>query len=169
MRLWCTGVICLAGVLLAGCNEEEKAASKARKNLDIELVNIVNNIQVENAIITQHTLYPYHFVTDGAGLNDLGQRDLMVLARHYQEQPGVLNVRQGETSAALYGARVAQVQSRLKEAGVDVSRMTISDGMPGGPGRPSEAIVTTTPRITSQDSTTSNGSGSSSSSGAITR
>jgi hypothetical protein len=169
MRLWCTGIICLAGVVLAGCNEEEKAANRDQKNLDIELVNTVNNIQVENAIITQHTLYPYHFVTDGAALNDLGQRDLMVLARHYKEQPGVLNVRQGETRAELYNARVAQVQSRLKEAGVDVSRITISDGMPGGPGMRSEAIVTTTPKITSRDSTTGNGSGSTSSSGSITR
>lgn len=169
MRLWCAGVICLAGVLLAGC-EEEQAARKNQKNLDVELVNTLNNIQVENAIVTQHTLYPYHFVTGGAGLNDLGQRDLMVLARHYKEQPGALNVRQSETRAELYSARVAQVQSRLKEAGVDVGRMTISDGMPGGPGMPSEAILTTTPKVTSGDSTTGSGSGSSgSSSGSITR
>jgi len=166
MRLWCAGIICLAGVLLAGC-EEEQAASKNQKNLDVELVNTVNNLQVENAIITQHTLYPYHFATDGAGLNDLGQRDLMVLARHFKEHPGVLNVRQGETGAELYSARVAQVQSRLKEAGVDTGRMTISDGMPGGPGMRSEAIVTTTPKTSGGSSTT--GSGGGSSSGSITR
>ena len=75
MRLWCTGIICLAAFLLAGCEEEQKAARVDQKKLDIELVNTLNNIQVENAIITQHTLYPYHFVTDGAGLNDLGERD----------------------------------------------------------------------------------------------
>ncbi len=95
MRLWCAGILCLAALLPAGCNEEQKAADTNRKKLDTELVNTVNNIQVENAIVTQHTLYPYHFVTDGAGLNDLGQRDLMVLARHYKEQPGALNVRRG--------------------------------------------------------------------------
>ncbi len=166
MRLWYTGVICLAGLLLAGCNEEQ-AASKTDKNLDVELVNTLNNLQVENAIITQHTLYPYHFETDGAGLNDLGQRDLAVLAKHFKEHPGVLNVRKGETGAELYTARVAQVQSRLKEAGVDVSRITISDGMPGGPGMPSEALVTTTPRTTGAGSTT--GSRGNSSSGSITR
>ncbi len=168
MRLWCAGILCLAGVLLAGC-EEEQAARKNQKDLDDALVNTLNNIQVENAIITQHTLYPYHFVTDGAALNDLGQRDLKVLARHYKEQPGVLNVRQGEARAELYSARVAQVQTGLKEAGVDVGRMTISDGMPGGPGMRSEAIVTTTPKVTSGGSTTSSGSGGSSSSGGITR
>ena len=166
MRLWCAGILCLAAFLPAGC-EEEQAARENRKNLDVELVNTVNNIQVENAIVTQHTLYPYHFVTDGPGLNDLGQRDLMVLARHYKEQPGALNVRRGETRAALYDARVAQVQKQLKEAGVNLDRMTISDGMPGGPGMPSETILTTTPKVTSGGSTT--GSGGGSSSGSISR
>jgi len=166
MRLWCTGIICWAGVLLAGCNGEQ-TGNKAEKNLDTELVNTLNNIQVENAIITQHTLYPYHFVTDGAGLNDLGQRDFMVLAKHFKEHPGVLNVRQGEAGTDLYSARVAQVQSRLKEAGVDISRMTISDGMPGGPGMLSETIVTTTPQKSSGSSTTT--STRSGSTGTITR
>jgi hypothetical protein len=164
MRSWCAGIICLAGVLLAGC-QEEQARDQARKNLDVELVNSVNNLQVENAIVTQHTLYPYHFVTGGAGLNDLGQRDLMVLARHFKEHPGTLNVRQGETGPELYRARVAQVQSRLKEAGLDVGRVTIADGTPGGPGTRAEAIVTTTPKITSGSSVM----GSVGSSGAITR
>ena len=167
MRFWCAGIVCLAAFLVAGCEEEQAARNK--KKFDIELVNTLNNIQVENAIITQHTLYAYHFVTDGAALNDLGQRDLKVLARHYKEHPGVLNVRQGETGAELYYARVAQVQTGLKEAGVDVGRMTISDGMPGGPGMRSETIVTTTPEITSESSTTGSGSGSRGSSGGITR
>jgi hypothetical protein len=163
-------VVCRSSAWPPFCRPGEEERSGAEpKNLDVRLVNTVNNIQVENAIVTQHTLYPYHFVTDGAGLNDLGQRDLMVLARHYKEQPGALNVRQGPASATLYGARVAQVQKRLKEAGVDVGRMTISDGMPGGPGMPSEAIVTTKPEITSRDSTMGGSSGSSKSSGSITR
>ncbi|MCL5282305.1 MAG: hypothetical protein M1376_20660 [Planctomycetes bacterium] len=169
MRLWCAGILCLAALLPAGCNEEQKTADANRKKLDTELVNTVNNLQVENAIVTQHTLYPYHFVTGGAGLNDLGRRDLMVLARHYQENPGALNVRRGETDEALYKARVAQVQKRLKEAGVDVGRMTIADGMPGGPGMPSEAIVTVKPKVTGGSSTTGGGSSGRSSSGSITR
>jgi hypothetical protein len=165
MRLWCAGILCLAGVLLAGCEEEQ--AVRNEKMLDVEVVNTVNNLQVENALVTQHTLYPYHFVTGGAALNDLGQRDLTVLARHYKEQPGVLNVRQGPAGAALYSARVEQVQSRLKEAGVDLDRMTISDGMPGGPGMPSKAILTTTPKVTGEAYTTGGMGGSTS--GSITR
>jgi hypothetical protein len=159
--------ICWGGVLLAGC-EEEQAARKPEKSLDTELVNTLNNIQVENAIITQHTLYPYHFVTDGEGLNDLGQRDFAVLAKHFQEHPGVLNVRQGEASVKLYTARLAQVQSQLSAAGVDVSRMIISDGLPGGPGLPSEIITTTMPKAVASPTTMGTSSGSSST-GTITR
>jgi hypothetical protein len=157
MRAWGIGVICLACVLLIGC-EEQQAAKESEKNIDVELVNTINNIQVENALITQHTLYPYDFVTDGAALNDLGQRDLAVLARHYKENPGVLNVRQGKTTNALYAARVAQVKTALKEAGVNLDRMTISDGLPGGPGMRTEEMITTRPKTTGGGSSSMGGS-----------
>ncbi len=136
--LWMVGLVC--GVL-AGC-AEEATEGKANKNLDAELVTTLNNIGVENAIITQHTLYPYHFVTDGEKLNDLGQRDFAVLAKQYKEHPGLLNIRRGEASDALYEARVASVMAGLKEAGVETSRVSVSDAMPGGTGMPSERVVT---------------------------
>lgn len=141
MRLCGTLMICLVCGLLAGC-EEEATEGKASKNLDVELVNTLNNIGVENAIITQHTLYPYHFVMDGEKLNDLGQRDFGVLAKHFTEHPGLLNVRRGEAGDALYEARVASVMAGLKEAGVETSRVSVSDAMPGGTGMPSERVVT---------------------------
>jgi hypothetical protein len=134
-------MICLVCGLLAGC-EEEATEGKASKNLDVELVNTLNNIGVENAIITQHTLYPYHFVTDGEKLNDLGQGDFAVLAKHFKEHPGLLNIRRGEASDALYEARVASVMAGLKETGVETSRVSVSDAMPGGTGMPSERVVT---------------------------
>ncbi len=163
MKLLHAGIICLACVLLVGC-EEQQAKKQTEKNLDVELVNTVNNIQVENAIIVQHTLYPYHFVTDGSSLNELGEKDLAVLAKHFKEYPGVLNVRKGDSSDELYKARIAQVQERLKEAGVPVDRMSICDGMPGGPGMPSERVVAP-PQQRSRSSTgTSTGT-----SGMITR
>ena len=94
--LWAV-VICVACVLMVGC--EDQAEKQSKKNLDVELVNTLNNIGVENAIITQHTLYPYHFGVDAGELNELGQRDLMVLARHFKDHPGILNIRRGETAA----------------------------------------------------------------------
>jgi hypothetical protein len=126
---------------VSGCQEDAKTA--ADKRLDTELVKTLNNIGVENAIITQHTLYPYHFVVGGDGLNELGQRDFAVLARHFAAHPGVLNVRRAEeTPSELYQARVAHVTGRLKEAGVEPERVNISDGMPGGTGLRSEKVVT---------------------------
>ncbi len=133
--------ICLVGGLLSGCEEDARTAADRR--FDTEMVRTLNNIEVENAILTQRTLYPYHFVVDGEKLNDLGQRDFAVLARHFTEHPGLLNVRQGEgISPELYKARVAFVTSRLKDTGIDPARVSISDGMPGGPGLPSEWVVT---------------------------
>jgi hypothetical protein len=140
MRLYSAIAICLACSLVIGCQEQTQ--SQTNENLDVELVKTINNVGVENAIITQHTLYPYHFVTDGERLNDLGQRDFAVLARHFTEHPGTLNIRRAETSAELYDARVAYVLGRLKEAGVETSRVSVSDGMPGGSGMPSERVVT---------------------------
>ena len=133
--------ICLVGGMMGGCKEDARTAGN--KRLDTELVRTLNNIGVENAILAQHTLYPYHFVADGDALNELGQRDFAVLARHFAEYPGLLNVRPGDgVSAELYQARVAYVTSRLKEAGVKPGRVSVSDGMPGGPGLRAEKVVT---------------------------
>ncbi len=133
--------LCLACGMMGGCEEDARTAADQR--FDNEMVRTLNNVGVENAIITQHTLYPYHFVPDGERLNDLGQRDFAVLARHFTEHPGLLNIRRGEgTSPELYKARVAYVTNRLKEAGIEPGRVSVSDGMPGGPGTPSERVVT---------------------------
>ena len=162
--LWAI-VICLACALVVGCSEEQ-AGDRSKKNLDVELVNTLNNIGVENAIITQHTLYPYHFGADAGELNELGQRDLMVLARHFKSHPGILNIRRAEAREELYDARVAHVLSRLKDAGVETSRMSVSDGMPGGSGMPSESVVTILQ--VQEEPSVPTGSGSASS-GMITR
>lgn len=134
-------VACLVCGLIVGC-EENRYDSRGGRNLDAELVNTLNNIGVENAIITQHTLYPYHFDADGPELNGLGERDLSVLARHFTDKSGTLNVRRGDTPVGLYEARVTNVIEKLKTAGVDTSRLSISDSMPGGTGMPSERVVT---------------------------
>jgi len=141
MRLCWTIVVCLLCGLLPGC-QESMSESGPDKNIDAELVKTLNNISVENAIITQHTIYPYHFAADGEQLNELGRRDLAVLARHFAENAGTLNVRRGQTPAALYEARVAHVVQSLKQAGVDTTRLSVSDEMPGGTGMPSERVVT---------------------------
>ena len=141
MKRYVTLLVCLVCGLLAGC-EEGLSDSGGNQNLDLQLVETLNNIGVENAIITQHTLYPYHFVPNGEELNELGQRDLQVLANHFRDHAGGLSVRRGETAVELYEARITHVIGLLKDSGVDTSRIAVSDAMPGGSGMPSERVVT---------------------------
>jgi len=140
MRLHWTLAVCLTFGVLTGCSEQQ-TAHQGDGNLDVELVRTLNNVAVENAIIAQHTIYPYHFVADAGGLNELGQRDLTVLANHFKEHPGILNVHRGDAADALYDARIADVLRRLKAAGVDVNRLSVSEGMPGGSGMASERVI----------------------------
>jgi hypothetical protein len=164
MRLYYAVAVCLAFGLVTGCNEQQ-AAKQKDGNLDVGLVKTLNNIGVENAIVNQHTLFPYHFVTDSEKLNDLGHRELAVLARHFAEYPGTLSVRRGPVTEDLYRTRLMSVMSGLKDAGVDMARMQLSDSMPGGTGMPSEQVVVILERAAT-DSTASAGSGKT---GRITR
>jgi hypothetical protein len=147
MRFHYRIAICLTCGVLTGCSEQQ-TTNHNDGNLDVELVNTLNNIAVENAIITQHTLYPYHFTANAAQLNELGQRDLAVLARRFAAHPGTLNIQRQNVPNDLYEARVAHVLSGLKAAGVDVARISVSEGMPGGSGMPAEQVVTILQRTT---------------------
>ncbi len=167
MRL-CYGVaVCLICGWLAGCEAEQQPVNDPDVNLDTELVRTLNDIGIENAILAQHTLYPYHFVSNADSLNELGQRDLAVLARHFREYPGALQIQGAEGDGDLYEARVAHVLGRLKDAGVDTDRMTVSDGMPGGSGVPAGRVITILEKEASEGLTTTgiSSSGSSGSSG----
>ena len=126
--------------LIAGCAENVQEGPD-KQLINAELVNSFNDIAMQNAIISQHTLFPYHFVKNGAELNELGQRDLATLTKHFMQNPGRLNVRRDSVSTDLYEARVNAVLDQLKEAGIDMERISISDGMPGGPGMSSEKVL----------------------------
>lgn len=161
MRLSSRIIMGFACVVMVGCNESLKEGQD-RQLINTELVNSLNDIAIENAIISQHTLFPYHFIQNGSALSELGNRDFAVLAKHFAQQPGVLNIRRNGIPSQLYEARVALIVSKLKEAGVDATRVSISDGMPGGPGMPSERIVTILGKSTPAsltETTTSDGLG----------
>ena len=126
-------VICC--ILVTGCDEDAQKANALDKSLiNAELINTYNDIAIQNAIISQHTLYPYHFVNNSDKLNKLGMRDLVVLANHFVSNPGALNVRQNGTADQLYQARVSFVIEQLQLTGVETDRMYISDSMPSGDG-----------------------------------
>ena len=130
--------------------------------------DVIANASLNNAIVTQHTLYPYHFVTGTATLNDLGQRDLSVLTDHFLKAGGDLNVHRGGVPQALYDARVKTVLESLAAAGVQSGAVAVKDGLPGGEGLGSErVIVILKEKMTKTDwsNASSSGSGTGSSSG----
>lgn len=130
-------LLCL---LTFGC-QEETAEGPNNHMVNSQLVNTYNDIAIQNAIVSQHTLFPYHFVENGAELNELGQKDLAVLTNHFMKHPGLLNIRKQNTPGELYNARVNLVRERLQQAGIAMKRISISDGMPGGSGMTSERVL----------------------------
>lgn len=149
-----------------------------RHEVDVWMTRTLHNEAGENAIITQRTLYPYHFFTNSDSLTPLGRKTLEVLSGHYRRHPGPLNVRKGDASVALYQSRVETVKATLEERGVDTSLVPIRDATPSGDGMWSEEVIAVRRRAaaareaspTSADSSTSSSSsGSSGSSSAATR
>lgn len=111
------------------------------RDFDAAIVRAHQNDFEAAAVIRQHTIYPYHFVAESATLNELGQRDVEILAGHYASLPGdggippaTLSVRRGDASPGLYDARVRAVTAELARGGVANDRVRIADTVPGGDG-----------------------------------
>ncbi len=101
----------------------------------------IRRASIDRAIVAQRTLYPYHFVTDAAELNDLGRRDLRALAKHYREHTGELALWRGDASETLYEARQTTVEEQLLEMGISAEQLIVGDGVPGGDGISSERLI----------------------------
>ena len=130
----------LVAVMAMGCETNEQV----RQQDDVRGTDLNESIYVasiNNAVIAQHTLYPYHFVPNAAALNELGERDLDVLAGHFGDSYGPLSIRQGETDPELYRDRVRTVTKRLYDAGLAAGRIIVSDALPGGDGMPNEQVL----------------------------
>jgi len=140
MKLSMTIMAILFCFLTFGC-QEDMAEGPNNHIINSQLVNTYNDIAIQNAIVSQHTLFPYHFVKNGAELNELGQKDLAALTSHFMKHPGHLNIRKQNTPGNLYDARVNLVRERLQRAGIAMERISISDGMPGGSGMTSERVL----------------------------
>ncbi len=122
---------------LVGC---ESLAGNPHEEAEVDrlLAESVFRAQIDQAIVTQNTLYPYHFTQYGYALNPLGLRDLQVLAERYCRNGGVLNVHQGDAPDALYARRVQAVRDALRDLGVPAGNFEIADGLPGGEGLPAD-------------------------------
>jgi hypothetical protein len=141
VRTVLTAELVVLCVLLCGCNGNARREPADEGKMNAALINAFNDTAMENAIIAQHTLYPYHFVNGSDQLTDLGKRDLSILARHFKENPGQLNVSSADAGDKLYKARLVCVSAQLKKDGVDLSKLVISDGMPGGSGMSSSDVA----------------------------
>jgi hypothetical protein len=131
----------------------------------------IRNAALRQAVLSQSTLYPYHFVVGAAELNELGWRDMEILAAHYALHGGGLSVRRGDAGEELYGERLRSVELALAAAGVEPGRVRISDALPGGAGTTAERMLEVLERsrteLSTEDASPSGGvSSSSTSSGA---
>lgn len=104
-------------------------------------VRALQNLQIENGIIRQRTVYPYHFLPDTAALNQLGAYDLQVLARYFESHAGKLNVVRGDAHNALYQARVGSALQELSVLGVQTDRLQVVDELPPGDGMVSARAI----------------------------
>ena len=135
------GLIC--GCLLSGCQEERISEPNPidRSQVNQAILGSYSDLAIQNAIITQSTLYPYHFVNNSAQLNTLGRRDLGVLIQHFTVNPGKLSIQQGNVSNELYQERRQIIYEALINSGIPDYNITISKDMPGGSGMSSNEVI----------------------------
>ena len=139
MKILTLAVLLLPLLFVPACTLYQEG--QAQRDVDQRLVSWYGDAAINNALISQRSLFPYHFVDQAADLNSLGQRDLAVLAAHLKDYPGVLNLRRGGAPDALYQARLATVRKALVDAGIDQTRIEIGEGMAGGDGMASEQVL----------------------------
>jgi len=137
--LFAMSLICAA--LFCGCQEQQVEPTVDTSEVNRKIVDTYSDLMIQNAIIAQHTLYPYHFVNNSAQLNELGEKDLSVLIQHFQDNPGQLILQQGGTESLLYQSRAQTVYEKLLAGGIPDEKIRITDGMPGGDGMSSNAMI----------------------------
>jgi hypothetical protein len=125
--------------MTAGCHTAQPIGQTATYSED--MVRLWYTESIEAAIVREGTLYSHHFVTDRPELNELGLRDLRVLARHLNSVGGEIRVSSGGAAEELYQARQDHVRQALADMGVNTSRLVVSDGIPGGDGIESDRAM----------------------------
>lgn len=104
-------------------------------------LDAVRGASLHRALVIQSAVFPYHFTPGTAQLNELGRRDLSVLATHFRDHAGRLSVRRGGASSSMYEARVMAVVKSLVAAGVSEDFVEVTDGFAGGDGMDGESVV----------------------------
>lgn len=140
MKRLILSTLAILPIAAGGCDTFD-AQQEDRAQQNAWMVTSISDTAINRAIVSQHTLYSYHFEANAAALNELGHHDLDILAEHFRDFPGRLNIRQGDSDTALYDARVAKVVTALQMAGVRTDRVTVADELPGGSGMGSEQVL----------------------------
>lgn len=88
-RLVVIGQLC-AVLAAAGCkttvgHEYVYQNAEGQREMHVAMTEDLEAEQAANGVVRQKTVFPYHFNTDSPKLNELGERDLMILAKHYKE------------------------------------------------------------------------------------
>ena len=141
IRLLCASAILAAMSILGGCQDAISMDPESDAALDISLAESARSRPIKEAVIAHHVLYPYHFVSNAAELNELGLRDVAIMAEHFSNHPGSINIRRQDMPAALFQARVEAVCQALGKDNVDIKRIVIEDTLPAGDGMDSQRVL----------------------------
>lgn len=144
------GAVCL-GLLISGPTNLGCAGKKKNKAIPVpeadraeinkDIVETSYNAQINNGIRRDRTIYPYHFISNEADLNDLGRDQIDALTSDIVKRPIRVNVPRFENDEELHEARVAVVRNRLVENGITEDRINIHDELSGGPGQVTAVFV----------------------------
>ena len=152
--------------ILVGCgtavfpepSRPAKLTYEQRHWADSWMVSSLQEQTVRNAVLRQHTIFPYHFEGDSAELNAIGKRDLAILAGQFRNHAGRLNVRRDEACDRLFQERVASVRAFLWHEGVPPGNVRIADACAGGDGMDSEQTMEVLRRSREKKTATDTGS-----------
>ncbi len=104
------------------------------------MIRAAFDASVRQAVVTERTVYPYHFVDQAAELNMLGLSHVQRLATALRATPGTVNLPRGDVSVALYEQRVESLREALRHFDVDADAVEVIDDFPGGRGMPAARV-----------------------------
>lgn len=86
---------------MVGCASQEPVF-EGRHFLNRAMTRTIFDDQIANSIVSEHTVYPHHFVADSAELNPVGEQHLNVLSHHYKSNlDPTLNTKESARSVSV--------------------------------------------------------------------
>jgi len=146
MRTTKTMIATTAAALLAvaGCQHKAAEATADRtpdeQTLNTLMVKTAYDQNERNAIIAERAIYGHHFRPASAELNNLGLRQVRILADAFHDQAVQVHVARADASDELYRRRLDAVRTAFADHGLDRSSLTLNDGQPDGSGIASDKV-----------------------------